>query len=173
MGKSFEPYRKTIIRRTNEILIKDYEGYKEKDREVTFLMNCLLGILITTAEHEVSGNQALDGFDKVFNKKITEDEFYKLIPINVDFVKKGNDLQLAKKDFIVFHKKELIGKPESWFINKIRNGVAHQKIDFIDDGCDWTGVRIWDDKSGKRDFEIVFNINELLNFTLFLSSKYL
>jgi len=45
-------YKEEIVKRTKDLLETKFEGLKNDDREVTFLMNCLLGLIIAVSEKE-------------------------------------------------------------------------------------------------------------------------
>ena len=58
---AIEKYKIGIVKRTKEILQDYYPTFQEKDREVTFLMNCLLGLIIAITEAEKSDRKLLQG----------------------------------------------------------------------------------------------------------------
>lgn len=64
-------------------------------------------------------------------------------------------------------------KTKQWFINKIRNSIAHQNIDGVSVKGEWTGVCLSNIYSSRKDFEINFSVEELRNFALKLSTIYL
>lgn len=193
-------YPVDIIKRTKEILKNNYEYFRKQDREVTFLINCLLGLVVTIAENERAKQF-------VFKQNI-DDNFLAFIPDTLGFIGKAPSPEDWSKDdlidadtqkvkssssFQVFRKKDLKGsKTKYWFINKIRNGIAHQNIDAgadtkgnnkadqnedsvhqSDDGNKWTHVRLWNTSSSGIDFVIVFTIEQLLNFADELAQQYL
>ncbi|UCE46511.1 MAG: hypothetical protein JSW47_12915 [Phycisphaerales bacterium] len=45
-------YPVEFIQRTHELLDKSFHDFAKEDREVTFLMNCLLGLIVTLSENE-------------------------------------------------------------------------------------------------------------------------
>lgn len=165
-------YRIDIIKRTKEILEKNFQNFEEKDREVTFLLNCLLGLIVAISENEKKK-------EKVFKGKIDVD-FLDLIPDKIGFVERNqadDDLtntDLTELNVKVGHKNDLKTKSKLWLINKIRNGVAHQNIEGINEDKKWIGVRLWNtNNDSKKDFEIVFNVEELKKFAIALSDEYL
>lgn len=168
---SIENYKINFIKRTQEILIAEYKSFQEKDREVTFLLNCLLGLIVVISENE---QKKL----RVFKGKI-DDEFLSLVPDKVGFIQKnksGMIIDLTDVSTIVEnvgHKSELKEQDKLWFINKIRNGIAHQHIESINDDGKWVGVRLWNTNNTSKNFEIIFSINELKEFAISLSEKYL
>lgn len=65
-------------------------------------------------------------------------------------------------------------KNKFWLIKKIRNGIAHQNIKGINENDKWIGVRLWNNTNTfKKDFEIIFTIEELKSLAIALSDKYL
>jgi len=173
MGK-IDNYEIDFIRRTNEILKLYYPEFEEKkEREATFLLNCLLGLIVTISENEKRNS-------KVLNEPI-DDDFLQLIPDKIGFLEKNQiskdfgDKDLTDLSLKVGHKLNLKGKDVSWFINKIRNGIAHQNIKGINENGKWVGVRLinWNIKYKKNDFEIIFSIGELKDFALKFSEMYL
>lgn len=164
-------YKVDFIKRTNEILTTEYKSLQEKDREVTFLLNCLLGLIITISENE---QKKL----RVFKGKI-DNEFLSLIPDKVGFIQRNKldkNIDLTETSIVsenVSHKGELIEQDKLWFINKIRNGIAHQHIEGVNEDQKWIGVRLWNTNNSFKDFEIIFSIDELKTFAISLSEKYL
>jgi len=161
-----------FIKRTQEILLEHYQHFEDKDREVTFLLNCLLGLIITIAENKKRE-------ETIFKGNIDE-QFLSLIPDRVGFIdSKKLNIDLTEKDLTevtinVGHKNDLKKKAKSWFLNKIRNGIAHQNIEQINEDEKWIGVRLWNiDYDRKKNFEIIFTIEELKKLAIELSRKYL
>jgi hypothetical protein len=170
MGK-INNYSIDIIKRTKEILENNYQEFEEKDREVTFLMNCLLGLIIAISENEKRKRRVI--------KKTIDESFLDIIPSKIGFINSKEvqqdftDTDLTKLFLNVEHKEELIGKDKLWFINKIRNGIAHQNIYGINEDKLWVGVRLWNENNGTKDFEIVFTIKELKRLAIKLAEEYL
>ena len=73
----------------------------------------------------------------------------------------------------VYHKADLIGKSKLWLIKKIRNCIAHQNIKEINQDGKWVGVRLWNMNNSNKDFEVLFTVEELKNFTIDLAEKYI
>jgi len=165
-------YNKDFIKRTRELLINHYNKLEKEDLEVTFLMNCLLGLIVSISEDK-------SYFNKVLDNNIDED-FLLNLPENICFIKLNKStvnlincsesnikLKISKKVDLKNYKKK-------WFINKLRNGIAHQHIQEINDKDEWTGVEIWNEtKSNIIDFRISFRIKELHQFVLFLSEQFI
>lgn len=163
-------YKIDIINRTSEILDKHYPYFKDNDREVTFLMNCLLGLIIAIFENEKKKRKFLIGN--------IDHNFLTLIPDKIGFINSRDitdDLtnqDLTQISVNVRHKDHLSIKDKYWFVNKLRNGIAHQNIEGINENGKWAGVRIWNENNDKKDFEIIFQIDELKAFAIGLSNLY-
>lgn len=165
-------YRIDIIKRTKEILEENFQSFEEKDREVTFLLNCLLGLIVAISENEKRKV-------KVFKGNIDTD-FLTLIPAKIGFVEgRQLDADLTNADLTelsvkVGHKPALKKKSQLWLINKIRNGIAHQNIEGMNENGKWVSVRLWNsDNNARKDFEVIFVIEELKRFAIALADKYL
>lgn len=164
-------YKIDIIKRTSEILNTHYPHFEDNDREVTFLMNCLLGLIIAIFENERVSRKILKGN--------IDDNFLSFIPDKLGFLNARNlsddltNIDLTQIYINVQHKDKLHLKDKYWFVNKLRNGIAHQNIQGINDNGKWAGVRIWNINNDKKDFEIIFQIIELKTFVNKLAEMYL
>lgn len=164
-----------FVQRTYEILEKEYDYIKEKeDREVTFLMNCLLGLIVTVSEEE-------NRKSNVFNGNI-DDDFLALVPQKIGFLKMTHvdtdtdltNMGVTEWNVPVGHWNDLKKIKKSWLLKKIRNGIAHQHIDGVNENGRWVGVRLWNEPvNNVKDFEIIFTIEQLRNFAIKISKKYL
>jgi HEPN pEK499 p136 len=167
-----ENYKIEFVQRTREILETDFIHFKSKDREATFLLNCLLGLVVLISENEKLTKT-------VFKGRIDQD-FLSFIPEKIGFAQKNiessvdlTETERSQFAISVGHKPELLTKDKLWFINKIRNGIAHQNIEAINQEKTWIGIRLWNEYQSKRDFEIIFTMEELKNFAISLADKYL
>ena len=165
-------YRIDFVKRTKEILESGYQNFKDNDREATFLLNCLLGLIITISENEKKSKSVFKG--------VIDSEFIEIIPSKIGFIKKYNtDTDYTHADLTelilkIGHRDSLIGMRKLWFINKLRNGIAHQNIEAINESGTWTGIRLWNiNNYSEKDFEIIFTISELKNLAIKLSDIYL
>lgn len=180
-------YPREFVERTIRLLKEGSECMSKKGLEVTFFLNCLLGLIIATLENLDKCNS---GF---FQKRLTEDEIILYLPKKVGQI---NFKETFKKYVEEINKKSLIGQLDEKiyfdtevnietyknvknltlekFLKKIRNGVAHQNIMPVNENGDWKGLRIWNfDRNGIKDFEIEFKINELKSFAIFIAERYL
>lgn len=164
-----------FIERTKDILQKEFHRFEKEDKEVTFLMNCLLGLIVTVSEEE---NRKLE----VFKYKI-DDDFRDLVPKKIGFVEGtqvDDKFDLTEKSVTelnlpVGHWDELKEKDKFWFLNKIRNAIAHQNIKGLNENSEWVGVSLYNLKKNPKmkDFQITFTIEELRKFAIGISEKYL
>jgi HEPN pEK499 p136 len=171
-GEVMRNYKVEFVKRTREILKTEFEHFKLKDREATFLLNCLLGLVVLISENEKLTKTAFKG-------RIDQD-FLGLIPEKIGFAQQGiepsvdlTETKISQFAISVGHKLELLTKDKLWFINKIRNGIAHQNIEAINQEKTWIGIRLWNEYQSKRDFEIIFTMEELKNFAISLADEYL
>jgi len=179
-----ENFDKEFISRTIKIVEKLFDAAKREEYEVTFLLNCLLGLIVTT--NEDLEKKESDFFDKRINSegisdwipnKITQLSFkdgYKTISNKL----KDVNLTTITEDFVindfkVFVNKDLHNLSLKKLIRKIRNGIAHKNIEAVNDLEHWTGVRIWNNKDNMKDFEIEFTIGELKLFSTEVARNYL
>ena len=164
-------YKIDIVKRTKEILNDFYPTFDENDREGTFLMNCLLGLIIAITESEKKSPKLFRG--------IIDEQFIKHIPNRIGFIQSKNiedDLtnhDLTEIDLNVSHRNDLIGKDKLWLISKLRNCIAHQNIKGINENEKWVGVRLWNMNNNQKDFEIIFKISELKMFSVELAEKFI
>lgn len=154
-----------------EILENNFPEFQEKDREVTFLMNCLLGIIVSISENRKMSNS-------IFSNKI-DVKFLALIPEKIGFItsytniNKLMNVNLKQRSVGIGHKHELKTKTKIWFINKIRNAIAHQNISAVNKDGNWVGVILHNKYNNIVDFEIEFSVKQLKRFTKELGKEYL
>lgn len=164
-------YNKEFTERTKKLLDEYYDKIEqEKGLEFTFLMNCLLGLIVITKE------KANGQFATFLRNKLTDKEMEENIPhsvFGVDFKKSKKDLANTKQiSFDVKNIREEINLAK--FLNSLRNAIAHQNVDTIAENGTWERVVFYNvDNNHIRNFEVVFTQEELRKFALFLANKYL
>ncbi len=111
-----------FVERTKEI-VTEYQG----ERDVSNLINCTLGLLILPYEN--IKNTIGDAFwqDNIANVKELSD-------VNI---KRFDPIRKIKREKITFYPRTV-----KVFLQKIRNGLAHQNIQAINDGGKFTGITI-------------------------------
>jgi hypothetical protein len=164
-------YKIEFVERTKDLLNDNFSYFENKDKEVTFLLNCLLGLIINVSENEKKSNIALKG-------KI-DDAFLSNLPNKIGFTIKVSGKNELTNDSLteimtkVGHKNDLRNYTKLWFVNKLRNGIAHQNIEGINENGKWIGLKLWNTNNDLIDFEIVFTINELKKLALKIADDYL
>ena len=154
-------YKLDFIARTLELLNENFESFKERDKETTFLLNCLLGLIVLTCENEKEKCSA-------FNGKI-DNRFVNVIPQKVRFLANAKHLfpqDILNKDTFsinVSNHSQLKKMDKIWFLKMIRNGISHQNIDVLNADGTWVGIKLWNINPtlDVKDFEIEFKIQEL------------
>lgn len=163
-------YNKEFTERTKKLLDEYYDKIEqEKGYEFTFLMNCLLGLIVIAKE------KANSEFGKFLKKKLTDKEIEENVPhsiFGVDFKKSKKDLSNTQKiSFDIKNIREEINLEK--FLNSLRNAIAHQNVDTIAENRIWKKVVFYNVNGEIRNFEVVFTQEELRKFALFLADKYL
>jgi hypothetical protein len=161
-------YSIEFVERTKQVLEILEQKAKENNLEVTFLLNTLLGLIVMCSEKGKN----------IFNKKIDDDFIEKIIPqdiqitenITIEF-KQGMDDKIERN---ITKKEFLISKEQIWFIEKIRNGIAHQNIEPNPNGGEiWTHIRIYNKRNNKIDFGVTLSIDQLKKLALSIADTYL
>lgn len=169
--------RKDFVQRTNEMLKDNWPYLQDKDKEVTFLLNCTLGLIVAIAEDE---EIAKNNFKTLFKDNFDR-TFLDLLPKRIGFVDSKetvcNDLTVdgAEVNVVVGHKEDLVEKDAPWLLKKIRHGIAHLNIRFENEDEQIKTIRLWNNpihNKRLRDFEVVFEIKELRDFATKLSDRY-
>jgi hypothetical protein len=187
-------YPKEFVERTIRLLEELEPKAKEIELEVSFLLNCLLGMVVSVLENL---NKLDKGqYDKsLFSIKLNSEELKEIIPTKIKCIKNDEIIRefrdkfnqneflknIEKNEIIIDSTKiefldtdTLLNYDLKWLLNKIRNGIAHQNIMPTSENKKWQGIRIWNyNQSGLKDFAIEFNVNELRKFSLMVANKYL
>lgn len=167
-------YPNEFVKRTRRLLKENFHIFKEKDIEVTFLLNCLLGLIVTVSENK-KRNKSSFFIDNI------DDHFLTFVPAKIGFVdnipvSESYDLtkmNVTESNVPVGHKDDLKKKSKFWLLKNIRNGIAHQNIVGVNRGEKWVGVRLWNRRRKMKNFEIVFTIRQLRKLAIEVSNKYL
>jgi len=187
-------YPKEFVERTIRLFDEMEETAKQNDLEVTFLSNCLLGLIVSIIEH-LNKLEKTEYNKSLFNVKLQNEEIAHLIPERIKAIS-GKEIQKKIKqkfnniEFLKFADKpkfsiqnieihytinsNLRNNTLEWLIKKIRNGIAHQHIHPINRDGKWKGIRIWNINSdGFKDFAIEFKANELKLFSIEIANRFL
>jgi hypothetical protein len=166
---AIENYNIDFVARTKQLIDQNFAKFNSEDLEVTFLLNCLLGLIITVLENEKRKSKAFTG-------KI-DDDFLSYIPQRVGYLGKSQDIDLTLENSTdiqtkVEHYESLKTQDKIWFINKLRNGIAHQHIQPINQDGKWVGIKLWNVNINKKDFEIIFTIDQLKSLSIKIADVY-
>jgi HEPN pEK499 p136 len=144
-----------FVRRTREILI-NYQG----DFKLSNALNCLLGLVILPFEYLESSTNAYWDIDI---SQISELSFLNIQMFEpIQRIDRGTGTTH-------YYKKTLRN-----LIRKMRNGIAHQKIEPINRDGEFVGAIIRNSYNNINDTEIHFdNRRELEQFALFVADEYL
>lgn len=179
-------YPKEFVERTLRLIKECYSDAKTKELEVTFLLNCLLGLIVATHEN-------IENSEYFISTRLTDPEVNKYIPkaiakvnlkeINTSIKEIINQKSLVTQldDRIEFNNtiniekySQLKNMTLKQFVRNLRNGIAHQNLMATSDNEHWKGVRIWNHNSdGIKDFEVEFTISELKKFAVFVGEKFI
>jgi len=174
-------YDVEFVENTIKLLTTNYEHIEKQDLEVTFLINCLTGLIIATNE-KIQKSQKT-----IFKYKVSDPRIRLKIPPhsrNINF-KEGikntvNDLNLLEIDEqeiqenVEFELTDCTDMMLIDYLGKIRNGIAHQNIDTIDNQGKWHGIKLWNNTTnGIKNFETKFTVHELKEFALFIAEEYI
>ena len=179
-------YPLEFVERTIKLIEELSPHAKKAGLDVTFLLNCTLGLIVATSEKIKQGK--FNCFDKNLVQLENEIELpnkIAYIEINQgykEYRKSNNKKSLFKFDenmISVYPKLKIKVNEEAKnlsfksFLNKMRNGIAHQNIMPINRDRIWHGIRIWNiNGNGIKDFEVEFKISELKKFAISLAKKY-
>ncbi len=167
---SSREYKIDFVRRTKELIENDFENFKSKNREVTFLMNCLLGLIVNVSENTKREKYS------IFDKNMEDFDFFDLIPEKIAFFE-GSFFEMNENgtpEYNCKRKEDFKKMMMSWFLVKLRNSIAHQNIKALNRDGKWVEVKMWNIKmDGGKDFEIIFEIEQLKNFVIKISEQYI
>jgi hypothetical protein len=161
-------YPEDFVKRTKKLIESHYEHIKTNgELEVTFLINCLLGLIVAVAENGketglISNSEILNSIQKIgFSEKASDTSKQELI--------NHDEITITIK-----HKDCLAEKEYQWFLKKLRNAIAHQNIEPINEKEKWTGVKMWNEsRDGIKDFAIELTNDELKRLALSIAGNYL
>jgi len=149
MGIAQGKYDVELIKRTKD-LIKTYKG----KYTLTLLMNGLLSLIVLPQQHNSRVRRL-----NFMNKELDEiDEIQFVLNSNNFFFDKRNNHNDLKN-----------------LLNRIRNGIAHQRIETINDNNNkWKGVIIQDyDRNNNLGLHLELKTSELRKFAFYIADEYL
>ena len=191
-------YPLDFVKRTIK-LINDIEPFaKDEKLEVTFLLNCMLGMIVSVHENTSNTKQG-----EIFKTKLNSTELKDVVPKKIKVLKmtykqaqemstenkkkinefgflknfKESEIPLNPKPIKFKTEKEVLELNLDYVLKNVRNGVAHQNIMPTNENGTWKGIRIWNEipikkKEGVMNFAIAFNISQLRKFSLKVAEIY-
>ncbi|WP_296331180.1 HEPN family nuclease [uncultured Treponema sp.] len=172
--------QREFVERTKKLLESSFEEVESINHyEVTFLLNCLLGLIVAVSEFDSRKKE-----NKIFNKKIKDDSnFLAHIPSDIQYFDNtevaigSNYGRLHKRDYSVSEKNkedlQTSDKKQDWYLKKIRNSIAHLNIEPENEGDKWIGVELYNEDQKMKDFSVVYKNTELKKFAIYIAGKYL
>jgi len=185
-------YPLEFVERTIRLLEELENPAKDADLEVTLLLNCMLGLLVSVSEM-YEENYAI----APFLEKLGGEKLKGLIPAKMVTLKPGQPLkpykdEINEKEFLkhfsgpdrpkmlvkdveieLMSRKDIENSPFCWLLKKLRNGIAHHNIHPINRHGKWKGIRIWNFKpNGVKDFAIELSVIELRNLALEIAHRF-
>ena len=145
-----------FVQRTKSLLI-DYQG----PWDMSNLINCTLGLIILPYE-TIKGKPSLSFWDTELDK------IPNLPPFKLPIFE---PIKRIKRLRVTYYPKTL-----KVLLQKIRNGLAHQRIEPVNQDGKFAGVIIrnyFDDAQTRQDLEVHFSQQELKGFALFIADEYL
>lgn len=148
MGIPNGKYDIELIRRTKE-LIQSYNG----KYNLTLLMNGILSLIVLPQQHNSRIRKL-----KFMNQNLDE------IP-DIEFVLNSSNFLFDPRNF---------NQDLKNLLNRIRNGIAHQRIEAISEGNKWKGVIIEDyDRNNNLGLHLELTTAELRRLSFYVADKYL
>ncbi len=147
MGIPNGKYDIELIRRTKE-LIQSYNG----KYNLTLLMNGILSLIVLPHQHNARVRK-LNFMNKNLND-IPEIQFLLNSP-NFHFDRRGKNNDLKN------------------LLTRMRNGIAHQRIESISVDNKWKGVIIQDSHNGNIGLNLELKTSELRKFAFYIADEYL
>jgi hypothetical protein len=149
MGIPRGKYDVELIKRTKD-LIKTYKG----KYTLTLLMNGLLSLIVLPQQHNSRVRRL-----NFMNKELGEIK-------EIQFVLKSDNFFFDRRNYHNDLKN---------LLNRIRNGIAHQRIETInDDNNKWKGVIIQDyDRHNNLGLHLELKTSELRRFAFYIADEYL
>lgn len=151
-------YSNEFPRRTLKLLRSFMDHDINYDLDVTFLMNCILGLIVTAVEDSVRRDLIQGNVDN---------EMLNSFPENVE-LKIGN--QILQE----YPKEVLRARGKLSILKKIRNSIAHQNVEPINENDIWVGVSLWNihPRYG-MDFRIKLTTAQLYSLANYITQQYL
>lgn len=140
-------------------LLKSFQDKKiDYKLNVTFLMNCLLGLIVTAVENSERRQLIVGNVD---------DELLNFLPDNVE-------LKIGNQNLISHPKSILKTRGKLSTLKKIRNAIAHQHVEPHNKKNNWVGVTLWNvHPQDGMDFRIELSTAQLNLLANYITNHYL
>lgn len=140
-------------------LLKSFQIKKiDYKLNVTFLMNCLLGLIVTAVENSERRELIVGNVDE---------ELLNFLPENVE-------LKIGKQALSVHPKTILNTRGKLSVLKKIRNAIAHQHVEPHNRNNNWVGVTLWNvTPQNEIDFRIELTTAQLNSLANYITNHYL
>lgn len=151
-------YSTEFPKRTLKLLKSFQEKKIDYKLNVTFLMNCLLGLIVTAVENS-ERRQLIQGN--------VDDEMLVFIPDNIE-------LKIGNQNLISHPKSILKTRGKLSTLKKIRNAIAHQHVEPHNKKNNWVGVTLWNvHPQDGMDFRIELSTAQLNLLANYITNHYL
>lgn len=140
-------------------LLKSFQDKKiDYKLNVTFLMNCLLGLIVTAVENS-ERRQLIQGN--------VDDEMLGFLPDNIE-------LKIGNQPLQVHPKTAVKNRGKLSTLKKIRNAIAHQHVEPDNQNNNWVGVTLWNvNPQNEIDFRIKLTTAQLNSLANYITNHYL
>lgn len=140
-------------------LLKSFQDKKiDYKLNVTFLMNCLLGLIVTAVENSERRQLIVGNVD---------DKLLNFLPDNVE-------LKIGNQNLLVHPKSVLRTRGKLSILKKIRNSIAHQHVEPHNQKDYWVGVTLWNvNPQNEIDFRIKLTTAQLNSLANCITNHYL
>ena len=151
-------YNTEFPQRTLKLLKSFQDKEIDYNLNVTFLMNCLLGLIVTAVENSERRQLIVGNADE---------ELLDLLPASLE-------LKVGNQDLSVHPKSILKTRGKLSTLKKIRNSIAHQHVEPHNRNNNWVGVTLWNvhPRDG-IDFRIELTTAQLNSLATYITSNYL
>lgn len=156
-------YSEDIVKRTIELLQTRFDDIAQQDElEVTFLMNCLLGLIVTVVENKKERKQLFTG------------------TVDAELVGFFSEIKMLENKQLVnvdCQTPKLLKYGKLQFMKNIRHAIAHQNIVPINNDKRWTGVKMWNSPypymEKDKNFEIEITVEKLKDLAIKVATDFL
>jgi len=151
-------YNTEFPQRTLKLLKSFQDKNIDYELNITFLMNCLLGLIVTAVENSERRELIIGNVD---------DELLNFLPNNVE-------LKIGNQSLANYTKVILKTRGKLSVLKKIRNAIAHQHVEPHNRDNNWVGVTLWNvNPQNEIDFRIGLTTAQLNSLANYITNHYL